>query len=181
MQCGGAEILHFLQFHRLHLAAKAFIHFRPVLLPCRTDDIGKLLGVTIRIGMTDSAQEIQGLRTNLYIGLNERLQERHISTHVTQRHHRCTVTHQRIVRIVPFGTEGIHPYTGVGYEVRQFGEQRDQQFIRHRRKRLRSRIACLNTFMFFVVKTDTVLGVCHNLRIRFQPIRYVRKRVLTGM
>ena len=127
-----AEILQLFQFQGLRLAAYSRINTSAVSLSGRADNIHKLLSVAIHIRLTNRPEKIQGLFADLHIALDQLAQESHIPTHVTQRHHRCAVAHQCIVCIIPFGTERVHPDTRFGNEIRQFGQQRNQQLIRHR-------------------------------------------------
>ena len=103
MQRSGAELLQFGLLERLHLAAETGIDLVTVRLAGRADDVNELLGIAIRVRVTDRPQEVQGLGTDLHIGLNELLQERHVAAHVTERDHGRAVTHQGVVGIVPFG------------------------------------------------------------------------------
>ena len=73
-----------------------------------------------------SSQELHGLHANRNIVRQQGLQESHIAAHITERHHRCAITHQGIIGIVPFGTQGIHPYAGIRHKIRQFGQQSDK-------------------------------------------------------
>ena len=60
------------------------------------------------------------------IELNE---EGHEAAHVVERYHRGAVAYQRIIGIVPLGAQGVHPYTCLGNEIAEFGEQCDEQFL----------------------------------------------------
>ena len=70
----------------------------------------------------DSAEEGECFDGYLGIGLDELLQEGDISAHITERDHGGAIADQGVVGIVPLGSQGVHPYTGIGNEVRQFGE-----------------------------------------------------------
>ena len=145
----------------------------------------------IKDRFVNGSEEVCRLNANRDIICDELLQEGHIATHVIQGHHRCTVSYERIISIVPFGTQGIHPYTGIGNEVRQLGQQRDEQFIRHRCA-TRTVVLIQDPFGFLShlrheghdlvmqlgIEPNAILRIGYDLSITLQPIRYVRKRIL---
>ena len=131
-QGSAEELLHLVSLHRHMLTAQSSINAGAVAFTRVADNIGELPPVAVHIGMADSAKETHSLFAELYIFLHQPLQESHVTPHVAKRHHGRAVTHQRVIGIVPFRTKRVHPYTGFGNEIRQFGQQRDQQLVRHR-------------------------------------------------
>ena len=55
-----------------------------------------------------------------------------VSSKVTERHHREPVTGEGVVGVVPFGALGVHPDSAVDHQVRELGENRNQQLFGER-------------------------------------------------
>ena len=117
------------------------------------------------------------------IELNE---EGHEAAHVVERYHRGAVAYQSIVGIVPLWAQGVHPYTCLGNEVAEFGEQRDKQFLgesyeqrllvdTHHKACILSVGRQLGEDMFVgcLVKSNGVLRVAHNVAIGLEAIRHI--------
>ena len=126
------ECLYLFSRHGLPVAAYSAIHPCAVLFARKTCCIYiPAAGFTRLQGLMNSRQKIRSLCTYRNIRGNKGLQESDIAAHIIERHHRSAVTYQRIIRIVPFRTQRIHPYARIRNKIRQFGQQRNKQLVRH--------------------------------------------------
>ena len=124
----------------------------------------------------DGTEEVESFVSYLHIGLNELLEESHIAAHIAESDHGSAVAHQGIVGIIPLGSQGIHPNAGIRNEVRELGEERDEQFIRHGSAEV-VMYACLDAFMRLLVEPDTILRVSDYFGKGFDAIGDIGKGI----